>query len=633
VATTDDLPSASGEWLDALVSHLEAAQTGEVQQLSASPLPPAPAAPTVAAPRLITGDGETIRLPASQLDALLEQLGELVIPRLELHHGLSELATLRSDAEAWQREWRKLRPRLRQLEQDGLLGDLRPIVRFLERNETNLTTLAPRLNAVHARLSGPTGHLRSLTDDLQSDVKRFRMLPFGNLAGGFERTVRDLARSLGKQARLVLIGSDTEIDRRALEDLKDPLIHLLRNALDHGIEAPAERQRLGKPSIGSVVVAAVQRGNTTVVEVEDDGAGISVQAVRGAAVERGVGAESDLSAMSDREVLRQIFLPGFSTRGQVTEVSGRGVGLDVVARNVERLGGRVDVESTPGAGTRFILTLPLTLATTRALLVESGGDVYAIPTSAVERVLRAPHVGSAGGRPMLEHCGAAVPVVGLSTVLGNPVKDQPSQAATTYAVVGTGMHRIALGIDLVVGEQEIVVKPLPYPLVRVRHVSGATILGSGRVVPILAVADLLHAASRPGPARVAAPVAEPPRKQRRVLIADDSLTTRTLERYILEAAGYEVELAGDGEEALAILLQRSCDVLVSDVEMPGLDGIALTAHVRSDPKLSDVPVILVTSLDSPTDRERGLQAGADAYIVKSSFDQDQLLRTIREFTS
>jgi two-component system chemotaxis sensor kinase CheA len=200
-------------------------------------------------------------------------------------------------------------------------------------------------------------------------------------------------------------------------------------------------------------------------------------------------------------------------------------------------------------------------------------------------------------------------------------------------LVGSDQQRVALLIDRVVGEQEIVVKPLPYPLRRVRHIAGATILGSGRIVPILNVADLLRGAARSVPMLVAPPAAEPLRQRQRVLVADDSLTTRTMERYILEAAGYEVELAGDGAEALALLQERGCDVLVSDVEMPGLDGIELTERVRAEPSLRDLPVILVTSLDSATDRERGLQAGADAYIVKTSFDQDQLLRTIREIAS
>jgi two-component system chemotaxis sensor kinase CheA len=639
-ATAEDSSTESAEWLSALVARLEAAQSGDIQPLTAiapTPVVYAEPAPATAPPRpaerasVVADTGETIRLPAARLDALLEQLGELVIPRLELHHALTELAALRVEAEVWHREWRRLRPRLRQLDQEGTLGSLRPLVRFLERNETNLTTLAPRLNAVHARLAGPTADLGVLTDDLQTHVMRFRMLPFGHLSSNLERTVRDLTRSLGKEARLVLVGSDTEIDRRALEDMKDPLLHLLRNAIDHGLELPAERQRLGKPAIGSVVVAATQRGNTTVIEVEDDGAGISVLAVRRAAAERGVATDEELAVMHDRDVLRLIFLSGFSTRGTVTEVSGRGVGLDVVARNVERLGGRVDVELPPAGGTRFTVTLPLTLATTRALLVESGDALYALPTAAVDRVLRSTPLGSIGGRPMLECDGAAIPVVALSTLFGGGESaNKAHDAHPTLVLLGAGVHRVALLIDRLVGEQEIVVKPLPYPLLRVRYIAGATILGSGRIVPILNVADLLRGAARSVPTYVAPPIAEPQRRRLRVLVADDSLTTRTMERYILEAAGYEVVLAGDGAEALALLQERGCDVLVSDVEMPGLDGIELTARVRAEPSLRDLPIILVTSLDSPTDRERGLQVGADAYIVKTSFDQDQLLRTIRE---
>jgi len=651
-AAVDTLgPAANGaaepDWLEALAARLEAAQSGDIQPLTAieptpvvyaRPTPPAAPPPATDRASLVADTGETIRLPAARLDALMEQLGELVIPRLELHDGLTELAALRVEAEAWQREWRRLRPHLRQLDNEGALGNLRPLVRFLERNELNLSSLAPRLNAVHARLSGPTSDLGVLTDDLQTHVMRFRMLPFGQLSATLERTVRDLARSLGKEARLVLVGSDTEIDRRALEDMKDPLLHLLRNALDHGLEVAPERQRLGKPAIGSVVVAATQRGNTTVIEVEDDGAGISVAAVRQTAADRGLATEAELAAMHDRDVLRLIFLPGFSTRGDVTEVSGRGIGLDVVARNVERLGGRVDVESQPAGGTRFTVTLPLTLATTRALLVESGDALYALPTASVERVLRPPELGSIGGRPMLECDGAAIPVVALSTLFGGAEPAQKTSAMNTPAwptlvLVGSGQQRIALLIDRLIGEQEIVVKPLPYPVVRVHHFAGATILGSGRIVPILNVADLLRGAARTVPTHVAPKVAELRQRRQRVLVADDSLTTRTMERYILEAAGYEVMLAGDGAEALALLQERGCDVLVSDVEMPGLDGIELTTRVRAEPALRDVPIILVTSLDSPADRERGLQAGAEAYIVKTSFDQDQLLRTIREIAS
>jgi two-component system chemotaxis sensor kinase CheA len=240
---------------------------------------------------------------------------------------------------------------------------------------------------------------------------------------------------------------------------------------------------------------------------------------------------------------------------------------------------------------------------------------------------------------MLEYDGGAVPVVSLSSLLGNAASTSrpPGLAGEasrpTLALVGAGAHRLALEIDRVIGEQEIVVKPLPFPVLRVRHIAGATILGSGRIVPILNIADLLRDALRIAPAPLGPSPAQVARRRLRVLIADDSMTTRTLERYILEAAGFDVEVASDGAEALALLNERACDVLVSDVEMPGLDGVELTTRVRAEQALRDLTVILVTSLDSMEDRERGLQAGADAYIVKSSFDQDQLLRTIREFAA
>lgn len=575
---------------------------------------------------------ETVRLPVARLDTLLEQLGELVIPRLELTDGLDDLAGLRQEVEIWQRGWRKVRTQLRQLDRAESLREVQPLVRFLEQNETSLFGLTAKLGQLHARLGGSLLQLRALTDDLQDDVKRLRMLPFGSIADGFGRVVRDLARSLGKDARLVLTGADTELDRQVLDTIKDSLLHLLRNALDHGIEDPPTRQRLGKPVSGSVALGAYQRGGSIVIEVEDDGLGLDAAAIRRAAADLRVLPAADLAAMADAEVLRLVFQPGLTTARTVSQLSGRGVGLDVVARTVERLGGRVDVQARPGHGTLFRITLPLTLATARALLLEAGGALYALHTSAVERVIRVDELRSVGGRRMLDYEGLAVPVASLAELLGarpGPEAGEPV-VQQTVALIGAGSQRVGLIVDQLLGEQEIVVKPLGYPLQRVRYFSGATILGSGQVVPILNAGDLTRAAASVS-TMVSLPQAAPTEQRRlRVLVADDSLTTRTLERYILEAAGYEVELAGDGVEAFSLLDERGYDVLVSDVDMPGLDGVALTVQVRQLPRFRELPIILVTSLASAEDRERGLQAGADAYMVKSSFDQDQLLRTIQE---
>lgn len=579
-----------------------------------------------------TVESETVRLPVARLDALLEQLGELVIPRLAVIEALAELATLRGTVESWQQEWRKVRPLLRHVERAGGLAGSRPLVRFLERNEARLDSIGATLGALDAHMADPTAQFAQLTDRLQHEMKRLRLVPLGSLATGLERAVRDLARSLGKEAKLVLVGADIQIDRRVLEALKDPLLHLLRNAVDHGIEPPDIRQQVGKPSIGRVVVTAAQRGGTVIIEVEDDGAGLDVGAIRRQANERGLGSETELAAMSDHEIVSYLFLSGFSTRDKVSAVSGRGLGLEIVAQRVEQLGGGLAVESTPGQGLRFVLTLPVTLATTLAVLVEVAGALYALPTVAVERALRAHRLGSVGGRPMLEYEGVAVPVASLGELLNGQVSHLPIDegAPQTLMLVGAGAQRVAFAIERLVGEQEIVVKPLGYPLVRVRHVAGATILGSGRVVLILNVAELVHTAAQAGAVVPAPQPTAPQQRQLRVLVVDDSLTTRTLERFILEAAGYAVDVAVDGAEALGRLEEQAYDALVSDVHMPNLDGVALTARLRADARFRELPIILVTSLESPEDRERGLQAGADAYLVKSSFDQDYLLRTVRE---
>ncbi|MHB8619628.1 MAG: chemotaxis protein CheA, partial [Chloroflexota bacterium] len=321
-------------------------------QLPAAGPPPKPAEPARAA----GGGGETIRLPAARLDQLLDELGELVVPRMQAADGLSGLVALRGEVEGWQREWRKTRPLLRQLEHEAKLPSLRPLLRFLELNERSLMSLGPRLGMLHPKLAGATEQLAAMTDRLLTDVKRFRMVPFGLHAAGFERVVRDLARSLGKDARLVLVGADIELDRWVLEQMRDPLLHLLRNAVDHGLEQPAERERMGKPRLGTVTVAASQRGATIVIEVSDDGAGVDVEGLRRAAIQRALVSESEVAGMDEGQVLRLMFLPDLSTSGDVSEVSGRGVGLDVVARNVEHLGGRIDVEATPHRGSRFIIT-------------------------------------------------------------------------------------------------------------------------------------------------------------------------------------------------------------------------------------------------------------------------------------
>jgi two-component system chemotaxis sensor kinase CheA len=379
-----------------------------------------------------------------------------------------------------------------------------------------------------------------------------------------------------------------------------------------------------------VLVAAVQREGVLQVEVADDGGGIDPARVRARALERGLLAPDAAERAGDREVLDLVFSSGFSTAARVTGISGRGVGLDVVREHVERLHGTITLDTEVGRGTRFLLELPLTVATTLCLLVGAAGRPFGLPATSVMRIerVRPEELGWAGGQRVVPVDGRPVPLVPAAALLG--LGQQPAAEAGTVVVVGSAERRTALAVESLLGVQEVVIKPLPRPFVRVPGTAGAATLASGQVVMILNAADL----TRPGGARTTAaaapppPAGDPPPAQASVLVVDDSAVTRTLEKGILEAAGYRVRVAPDGVAALELLRREPCDLVVTDVEMPRMDGFDLTAQVRADERLRDLPVVLVTSLDSDDDRRRGVEVGADAYIVKGAFDQDRLLETI-----
>jgi len=424
-----------------------------------------------------------------------------------------------------------------------------------------------------------------------------------------------------------------------LEEIKDPLVHLVRNAVDHGIEKPDEREAAGKPRVGTVTVRAYQKGSNIVVEVSDDGAGIDVEEVKRAALKSKVLPQEELEAISDEQAMQLIFASGVSTSKMITETSGRGVGMDVVRKNVEALHGHVDVDSTLGEGTITTLTLPLTLATTQELLVRVREQTFGIPISAVERIQRIEpeSISTVEGKEAIIVNGQPISLVYLCDVLEMPKQEQALDPNEKIPVVilGAGRWRIAFLVDAVVGQQESVVKSLGKQLARVRNVAGATILGTGQVIMTLNPSDLLKSArGAAGKTDIAARIArsqEQEEKRASVLVVDDALATRNLEKNILETVGYDVKVAADGVEALSILQSDGvCDVIISDVVMPNMDGFELTAAVREDAKLCNTPVILVTSLESTEDKERGLEVGADAYIVKSSFEQETLLDAVRQ---
>jgi chemotaxis protein histidine kinase CheA/CheY-like chemotaxis protein len=503
------------------------------------------------------------------------------------------------------------------------------------------SVLLRRLGELHVQLTMRLGQLTKVQQtaarelsDLHYELEQLSLQPLSILFGRFHRHVRDVAKMLGKQVRLVTEGDMLRLDRRVIQMLYDPLLHLVRNAIDHGIEPPHERLARGKPAEGRITLSAYQVGDRAIIEVADDGAGIDTARLIDAALRRNLITPQQAVQITPREALELIYLPGLSTSSTVGDLSGRGVGMDVVRAAIEALHGYMSIYTQPGLGTRFALEVPVTLAISRALIVRAGEVYIALPARVIDGMLEvgAAAISTMQGRRTIEFDGEPVPLVSLHAALGlSPDSAGDPDGPPRPAVVVRGPHelRIAFAVDELVDHESIVTKPLPRLLGRLPCITAVTSLATGEVAFLADTAALIDTALRRIPPGVRlTPVQRPSRTVRRVLVVDDSLTSRELERSILEAAGYAVETAVDGVQALERLGQQTFDAVICDVEMPRLDGFALTQAIRADARLQHLPVILVTSLERPEERQRGLEAGAQVYITKGAFDQDTLLETI-----
>jgi two-component system sensor histidine kinase and response regulator WspE len=492
--------------------------------------------------------------------------------------------------------------------------------------------LAERIDAFeeHARQSD------DLNSRLYREVIASRMRPFADGTHGLARMVRDVARRLGKQVRFQVLGKETDVDRDILDRLEAPLGHLLRNALDHGLETPAERRAAGKPETGSLTLEARHHAGMLDIRVTDDGRGIDVERVRRKAVERRLTTADMAARLSDAEVLEFLFLPGFSTAETVTDVSGRGVGLDAVQAMAQAVGGAVRVSPTPGRGTRFELVLPITLSVVRAVLVRVAGDPYAIPLNRADRLLRLPHaaVRTLEGKPHFEADGRHVGLVPASLVFDLPPDPAAARAdELSVVLLGDRSGQYGLVIDGFLGEQDLVVRPLDPRLGKVPNVAAAALLDDGSPVLIVDVDDVLRSAAglvADGKLRHTRPAAPVARPRKRVLVVDDSAIVREAERQMLQGKGYEVDLAVDGADGWNAARAGGYALIVTDIDMPRMTGLELVRAVRADPKVQSVPVVIVSYKDRAEDRGRGLDAGADYYLTKSSFHDGRFLAAVEE---
>jgi two-component system sensor histidine kinase and response regulator WspE len=475
----------------------------------------------------------------------------------------------------------------------------------------------------------------SFSTRLYQEVLDCRMRPFADGIQAFPRTVRDLGRSLGKAVHLEVTGESTTVDRDILERVKAPLNHLLRNAIDHGIELPAERQRKGKPEEGTIQLQAHHSAGKLLITVTDDGKGLELEAIRQAVVKKKLTTLELAQKMNQAELFEFLFLPGFTLKESVSEISGRGVGLDVVHAMVKEVGGNVRVSSQNGNGTRFQLELPLTLSVIRTLLVEIGDEPYAFPLARIDRALKLPKekIESVEGRQHFTHDGQQI---GL--VVGNEILELESQLSdneVSVIVLGDKTARYGLVVNRFLEERELVVRALDPRLGKVKNISAAALMADGSPLLIVDVDDLIREIENFISGRRLSRVArdgagEQVKARKRVLIVDDSLTVRELERKLLDARGYAVDMAVDGMEGWNAVRTGHYDLLVTDIDMPRLDGIGLVTLVRKDERLKSLPVVIVSYKDRPEDRQRGLEAGADYYLTKGSFHDETLIRAVAD---
>jgi len=579
---------------------------------------------------------ESVRIPTAKLDPLFLQAEQMIQSKVAAAQRVVELRGMHDLIGSWKRELIKMYS----LHSNSSPAQPQDII---NRANERMEELERSVNSIINDLESDQRSLNRMIDEHVESMKKILMLPISTITEGFPKLVRDLARAQNKEVEFTIQGKEVEVDKRILEELKDPLVHLIRNCIDHGIKTPADRLKAKKTSSGTITLAfSATEGHNLEITISDDGDGINVSKVVSAAIKAGIIAKGSVETTSPHEVQDLIFKSGITTSPMITDISGRGLGLAIVREKVGKLGGTVSAESQPNIGTMFRIQLPLTLSTSRAVLVRTGDHLFFIPTAHVERAvrIREEEIKTTENKETILLGNEIIGIVKFGDVLGIRNKgngsarkasiDQPSNTIQ-IVVLKNDEKRIGFVVDEIFDELQILVKKLGKQLVKVRNISGATVLGNGKVVPIINVSDLMHSATQ-----ISALVNEPKEgvadmaKNYRILVVDDSITSRTLIKSIVESAGYIVESAIDGVDAYTKLLVGEFDLIVSDVDMPRMNGFELTAKMRKEKKLADLPVVLVTALESREDREQGIDVGANAYIVKSSFDQSNLLEVIEK---
>jgi len=586
---------------------------------------------------------ETIRISTHKLDNLLFQAEEMLALKLSAIQRTDNLQNILQKLTVWNNESSTIFSSTRSIKQfldttdkeknfSNKEKEIKKVIQFYEWGNSHIKNIEKELNDLRNFSNQEIYSSGAKIESLLDDVKDLITVPFATLLHVFPKMVRDISKDLEKEVDLVIEGDDVEIDRRILEKMRNPLIHILRNSLDYGIEKPEIRKKKNKSLKGSIKLKIERLDNNKVeILISDDGAGVNLEKLKQLYIQNEKISELDIEKIKDIDCLNYMFSSGISTNNIITDLSGRGLGLAIVQEAIEHLGGTINVETEKGKSTTFRIHLPLSIVTFRGVLLELLGSEFIVPTSKVQRFLRInkKEIKTIENKATIPLDGEIIPLINLSNILGLPLKENTSEYVRVIVFIINGKN-IGFMIDKVYGEQEVLVKNFNKQLTHVKNISGATILGSGKVVPILNISDLFKSSLKNTVSNTVSTVDTKHEKdsQKSILVVEDSITSRTLLKNILEASGYLVTTAIDGVEGFTKLKEGSFDAVVSDIEMPRMNGFDLTAKIRTDRDASNIPVVLVTSLSKREDKERGIDVGANAYIIKSSFDQSNLLEIL-----
>ena len=579
---------------------------------------------------------KTLRVDSSKLDVLINQISELNTTKIKAKKHLHELGLINKELEEWQRNSVKALNYLKYYDkkyfQSGSVDNassffIKQFLSLFADNNKKVQETVLNISSLHRMIQEDDAKMNLIVDSVEHIVKNIRVLPLATVFHLFGRMVRDIAQEKGKNIELEIRGSETSTDKKIIEEIKAPLIHIIRNAIDHGIETPQERVKLGKKPVGKIILSARQANHKVVIEIRDDGRGINLAKIKEKALQEGYLTQVEINLMSDEQIINLIFAPGFSTVGEITNLSGRGIGLDVVQTKIAQLNGRVKVLSEINKGCCVQIELPTTMSTLKAFLVTSSNQTFAIPMDVIKAVLRKKRediISGNSGKSILYE-GETISLYNLADILNLPNQNCDLDKETIL-IIESDDKIMALSVDKLIGDQEILHKKLSAPFYKLKNISGITTLVSGEICLILNITDVINTSKSYPHLTDYKKLSK--NKDYKILLVDDSITTRTLEKNILTTIGYNVETAENPLEAFEKMKTTRFNLIISDVEMPEMNGFEFLESLKSNEMYFDIPVIMVSSLISDENKKRANALGAKKYIIKSEFEQDSFQDTI-----